>query len=173
MPTPSSSSSAIAIPKRKKKQHFHRRNDSHDEQPEPRAAESPAASESMMSSSGRSSYASDTSPRSLGKSPASGSATTAPVPVPVSQAQIDRARARRSSFLSESLARSEYTVVDIGSVDNPRLITCVKASQGFDWNQELFLPSYLDHECESLERRQEPVKDIIVTDEEAAAFFPQ
>lgn len=38
---------------------------------------------------------------------------------------------------------------------------------------ELFLPSYLDYEFESLERRQEPVEDIILTDEEAAAFLPQ
>ena len=104
MPPSQSSSSAIAIPKRKKKQHFHHRhnrNDSGSEQPEPQAAESPAVSESLMSSSGRSSYGSETSPRNLGKSPVSGTATTAPVPIPVSPAQIDKARARRSSFLSE------------------------------------------------------------------------
>ena len=81
-------------------------------------------------------------------------------------------------------------------------ITCVKASQGFDWNQgkhanshiisslssiakfawnliangfrtEIFLPSYIDHDSEDLERRQQPVRDIILTDEEAAALLPQ
>ncbi|KIW03060.1 uncharacterized protein PV09_05709 [Verruconis gallopava] len=168
-------SSAIAIPKRKRKQHF--RNDSHGERPEPQAAESPAISESMMSSSSaRSSYdCGATSPRSLGKSPVGtgSSAVAATVPSPVSLTQTDRARRRTSSFLSESLAKSEYTIVDIGSEDSPRLITCIKTSQGFDWNQELFLPSYLDHEFEPLERRQEPVKDIVLTDEEAAAFLPQ
>jgi len=120
--------------------------------------------------SGRSSFGSEASPRNLGKSPVTGA--TAAVPVPVSPTQADRARSRRCSFLSESIAKSEYTVVDIGSEENPRLITCIKASQGFDWNQEIFLPSYIDHDFESLERRQDPVEDIIITDEEAAALLP-
>ncbi|KAF2436122.1 hypothetical protein EJ08DRAFT_579422, partial [Tothia fuscella] len=72
-----------------------------------------------------------------------------------------------------SLARCEHTVVNIGQEDAPRLITCVKASQGFDWNQEIFLPSYVDHEFENLERKHEPVQDIILTDEECAALLPQ
>lgn len=54
-------------------------------------------------------------------------------------------------------------------------ITCVKASQGFDWNQDIFLPSYLsdgDHQ-NALERRLDPVEDIFITDEEAELMFPQ
>ncbi|KAL1632109.1 hypothetical protein SLS56_003998 [Neofusicoccum ribis] len=51
-------------------------------------------------------------------------------------------------------------------------ITCVKASQGFDWNQDIFLPSYADYESSELERRQDPVQDIILTDEEVASMFP-
>jgi hypothetical protein len=139
MPT-TSGSSAIAIPKRKRKQHFHQLHSaSHTERPERQTAESPATSESMMSSSGHSSFGSEVSPKSLGKSPTTGS-TTASVPMPVSVAQVDQARQRRSSFLSESLmrgdmvwgklmketgeslARSEHTIVDIGSEDNPRLV---------------------------------------------------
>ncbi|QDS71566.1 hypothetical protein FKW77_005841 [Venturia effusa] len=81
--------------------------------------------------------------------------------------------ARRSSLLSSSLAKAEHTVVNVGSPDAPRLITCVKASQGFDWNQDIFLPSYLEHDSEDLEHRQQPVQDIILTDEEAAALLPQ
>jgi len=82
------------------------------------------------------------------------------------------------------------------------LITCVKASQGFDWNQgtcfrrvgsyvtwslhhwlwggvscadgatEMFLPSYADFHFDDLERRQDPVEDIVVTDEEVKNMFP-
>ncbi|KAF2088665.1 hypothetical protein K490DRAFT_39718 [Saccharata proteae CBS 121410] len=72
-----------------------------------------------------------------------------------------------------SLSRSEHIVVNVGHPDAPRLITCVKASQGFDWNQDIFLPSYCDHDTSDLERRQDPVQDIILTDEEAAEIFPQ
>jgi len=54
-------------------------------------------------------------------------------------------------------------------------ITCVKASQGFDWNQDIFLPSYAsDHDYTSdLERRQDPVEDIFISDEEAEGMFPR
>lgn len=69
-------------------------------------------------------------------------------------------------------------------------VTCVKSSQGFNWNQgttwdlrivreladeklELFLPSYIDYDHQDLERRPDPVQDIVLTDEEAAAIFPQ
>ncbi len=73
-------------------------------------------------------------------------------------------------------------------------VTCVKSSQGFDWNQgrttafdlrkrmdaltgdattELFLPSYADYDSLDLEHKAEPVQDIILTDEEAAAMLPQ
>ena len=74
-------------------------------------------------------------------------------------------------------------------------MTCVKSSQGFDWNQgitsstqpsndletdqdgvtELFLPSYAhsDYDSHELEHKQDPVQDIILTDEEAAAMLPQ
>jgi len=38
---------------------------------------------------------------------------------------------------------------------------------------ELFLPSYADYESQDLERKQDPVQDIVLTDEEIAAMFPQ
>ncbi|KAL1310853.1 hypothetical protein AAFC00_001085 [Neodothiora populina] len=80
---------------------------------------------------------------------------------------------RRPSLLSSSLSRSEYTVINVGGPDGPpRLITCVKSSQGFDWNQDIFLPSYMDYESD-LEHRPDPVREIVLTDEEAAAIFPQ
>jgi hypothetical protein len=39
---------------------------------------------------------------------------------------------------------------------------------------DIFLPSYAsDHDSSELERKQDPVEDIVLTDEEAAAMFPQ
>ena len=38
---------------------------------------------------------------------------------------------------------------------------------------ELFLPSYADYDSQELETRQDPVEDIVLTDEEAAAMLPQ
>jgi hypothetical protein len=69
----------------------------------------------------------------------------------------------------------------------------VKSSQGFDWNQgssistyctliavadgstttELFLPSYANHVAQDLEHKPDPVEEIVLTDEEAAAMLPQ
>ncbi|GAB7324770.1 hypothetical protein MBLNU13_g08621t1 [Cladosporium sp. NU13] len=72
-----------------------------------------------------------------------------------------------------SLSKSEHTVVDLGHSGTPRLVSCVKRGQGFDWNQELFLPSYVDYDSQDLERRQDPVEDIVLTEEEIAAMFPQ
>jgi hypothetical protein len=44
--------------------------------------------------------------------------------------------------MSATFSKQEHTVVNIGEEENPRLITCVKASQGFDWNMGMsFLPS--------------------------------
>ncbi|KAF2134567.1 hypothetical protein P153DRAFT_371924 [Dothidotthia symphoricarpi CBS 119687] len=79
---------------------------------------------------------------------------------------------RRQSLMSESFSRAEHTVINVGDAESPRLITCVKASQGFDWNQEIFLPSYADYHFDDLECRQDPVQDIVLTDEEAKNMFP-
>ncbi|KAI9707120.1 MAG: hypothetical protein M1836_000080 [Candelina mexicana] len=81
---------------------------------------------------------------------------------------------RRVSLLSSSLSKQEHTVINVGHPDGPpRLISCVKASQGFDWNQDIFLPSYADHESGALERKKDPVHDIILSDEEIKELFPQ
>lgn len=37
---------------------------------------------------------------------------------------------------------------------------------------EIFLPSYADYQFDDLERKQDPVQDIVVTDEEVANMFP-
>jgi hypothetical protein len=36
---------------------------------------------------------------------------------------------------------------------------------------ELFLPSYADYESQNLERKQDPVQDIVLTEEEIAAML--
>jgi hypothetical protein len=38
---------------------------------------------------------------------------------------------------------------------------------------EIFLPSYADYRFDDLERRQDPVEDIILTEEEVRNMFPQ
>ncbi|KAG0647367.1 hypothetical protein D0Z07_6989 [Hyphodiscus hymeniophilus] len=81
---------------------------------------------------------------------------------------------RRPSLLSSSLSKQEHTVINIGDPDGvPRLITCVRSSQGFDWNPEIFLPSYVECDFESLERKRDPVHEITLSDEEVKAMFPQ
>ncbi|KXT18816.1 hypothetical protein AC579_8231 [Pseudocercospora musae] len=86
---------------------------------------------------------------------------------------------RRPSLLGSSLSKSEYTVINLGGHGGSehqslRLVSCVKSSQGFDWNQELFLPSYANdgYDGQDLEHRPDPVFDIVLTDEEAESILP-
>ncbi|THV80561.1 hypothetical protein D6D29_06055 [Aureobasidium pullulans] len=143
-------SSSIAIPKRK----------------QPSTDSSGFASSS--SSSPYPSWANNASfsPSSLASTSASPSSASTP-------SSMARYAERRPSLLGDSLSKSEYTVVNIGGPEAPRLITCIKTSQGFDWNQEIFLPSYLDYDSTGLEHRPDPVHNIHLTDEEAAAIFPK
>jgi hypothetical protein len=46
-------------------------------------------------------------------------------------------------------------------------------NQFADNDVELFLPSYVDYDQHDLEHKQDPVQEIILTDEEAAAMLPQ
>ncbi|KAM3070108.1 hypothetical protein ACMFMF_008460 [Clarireedia jacksonii] len=121
-----------------------------------------ASKAAATSSSSSSSYSS--SPPTPQQSPSSASSS------PNSRYGHDRKR----SFLSSSLSKQEHTVINIGDPDGtPRLITCVRSSQGFDWNPEIFLPSYMECEFESLERKRDPVHEIRLSDEEMKQMFPQ
>ncbi|KAH7410365.1 hypothetical protein DE146DRAFT_733136 [Phaeosphaeria sp. MPI-PUGE-AT-0046c] len=84
-------------------------------------------------------------------------------------------RRRRESLMSPSFSEASHTVINVGGDEHPRLISCVKASQGFWWNQEIFLPSYTHHNFDAgeLERRQDPVAEIWVSDEEVERMFPE
>ncbi|KAK6527894.1 hypothetical protein TWF281_009159 [Arthrobotrys megalospora] len=74
---------------------------------------------------------------------------------------------RRQSLLSSSLSKQEHTVFDLGTRDGTaRLVTCVKAGQGFDWNQEMFLPHHSDITIPPLSERVDVVHEIILDDED-------
>lgn len=96
------------------------------------------------------------------------------------------------------IASSSYKSINLSSHNDPdeppRLITYTKHSQGFTWNDELFLPGYLlgryggsrrrrhrwdddddeqmDDIMDSNDPERCPVTEIFVTDEEAAAMMP-
>ncbi|KAK3060588.1 hypothetical protein LTS18_011024 [Coniosporium uncinatum] len=143
-------SSSIAIPTRRKKA--------------PAVTQLSDSNSDSFPSSSSSSYGYGT-PKSVASSSTAGT--------PRDGYQHQHQHYRRPSLLSSSISKSEHTVINIGGPDAPKLITCVKASQGYEWNTELFLPSYADrgHSSE-LERKQDPVVDIFLTDEEAAAMLP-
>ncbi|KAI1822207.1 hypothetical protein F4861DRAFT_410696 [Xylaria intraflava] len=80
---------------------------------------------------------------------------------------------RRPSLLSSALSKEECTHVNVGDPDGPpRLISYLASSQGFAWNPEMFLPSYLDLDYEPLENRREPVHEIRLSDEEIKNMLP-
>ncbi|RSL39082.1 hypothetical protein CEP54_014252 [Fusarium duplospermum] len=80
---------------------------------------------------------------------------------------------RRPSLLSSSLSKQECTVINIGEPDGPpRLISYLSSSQGFAWNPEIFLPSYIDCDYVPLENRRDPVHEIFLTDEESKNMLP-
>ncbi|KAI1173404.1 hypothetical protein F4777DRAFT_451505 [Nemania sp. FL0916] len=80
---------------------------------------------------------------------------------------------RRPSLLSSALSKEECTHINVGDPDGPpRLISYLASSQGFAWNPEMFLPSYLDLDYEPLENRQEPVHEILLSDEEIKSMLP-
>ena len=52
-------------------------------------------------------------------------------------------------------------------------ISYLSSSQGFAWNPELFLPSYVDFDYTPLEHRRDHVVDIRLTDEDVKKILPQ
>ncbi|KXJ90295.1 hypothetical protein Micbo1qcDRAFT_74694 [Microdochium bolleyi] len=93
--------------------------------------------------------------------------------VPPSTSKPKMLHQRRPSLLSTAFSQDECTVINIGDPDGPpRLISYLASSQGFTWNPEIFLPSYLDYDYTPLEHRREPVHDIVLTDEESKKLLP-
>jgi hypothetical protein len=81
---------------------------------------------------------------------------------------------RRRSLLSSAISKEESTVINIGDPEGPpRLISYLSSSQGFTWNPEIFLPSYIDCDYVPLENRRDPVHEITLSDEEVKNMLPQ
>jgi len=57
--------------------------------------------------------------------------------------------------------------------DSDSQISYLSSSQGFAWNPELFLPSYVDHNYTPLEQRRDHVVDICLSDEDIKKILPQ
>ncbi|OAA50554.1 hypothetical protein NOR_01004 [Metarhizium rileyi] len=115
------------------------------------------ASSKALGSSSMSSYSSSPSRSSPSASPATKMLHT-----------------RRPSLLSTAISKQESTVINIGDPDGPpRLISYLSSSQGFVWNPEIFLPSYIDCDYVPLENQREPVHEIILSDEESRNMIPQ
>jgi hypothetical protein len=57
--------------------------------------------------------------------------------VPGSPERIVRIKGQDADYscLAPTFSSAEYTVINVGEEEAPRLISCVKRSQGFDWNQ--------------------------------------
>lgn len=81
-------------------------------------------------------------------------------------------RQRRPSLLSPALSKQECTTINVGEDDQPRLISYLSSGQGFMWNPEIFLPSYMDCDYVPLENRREPVHEILLSDDEIKSILP-
>ncbi|OTA03318.1 hypothetical protein A9Z42_0037500 [Trichoderma parareesei] len=120
-----------------------------------------------VGSSSDSSYSSSPSPSSPSASPKSKAKGKEKETVPALES-------RRPSLLSSAFSKQECTVINIGSPDGPpRLISYLSSAQGFMWNPEIFLPSYIDCDYVPLENRRDPVHEIHLTDEEMKNMLPQ
>ncbi|ERT02704.1 uncharacterized protein SPSK_00584 [Sporothrix schenckii 1099-18] len=82
---------------------------------------------------------------------------------------------RRPSLLGPAIAQEEARVINIGDPDGPqRLISYLTSSQGFEWNPEIFIPSYIDCDYTPLDHRpREPIHEIFLSDEEIEQMFPK
>lgn len=92
----------------------------------------------------------------------------------------------RSSPLGPAMLESNtYKSINLNGPDPddpPRLITFTRSGQGFTWNEELFLPSYMIGRYTGRGRRKQydgdlgeddvEVAEIFITDEEATKMMP-
>ncbi|CAK7208414.1 hypothetical protein SCUCBS95973_000094 [Sporothrix curviconia] len=98
---------------------------------------------------------------------------SAPAPPTVMEQRM-QGHNRRPSLLGSAIAQQEAHVINIGDPDGPpRLISYLASSQGFVWNPEIFIPSYVDYDYTPLENRREPIHEIFLSDEEIEQMFPK
>ncbi|RDA84973.1 hypothetical protein CP532_3873 [Ophiocordyceps camponoti-leonardi (nom. inval.)] len=119
------------------------------------------------------------SPKAAGGSSASSYSSSSSPSSPSSTPGGSTMHTRRRSLLSSAISKQQCTVINIGDPDGPpRLvgmtpISYLSSSQGFAWNPEIFLPSYVDCDYEPLENHCEPVHEIVLSDEESKDLLPQ
>ncbi|PHH84287.1 hypothetical protein CDD83_2203 [Cordyceps sp. RAO-2017] len=112
--------------------------------------------------------------KAMGSSSASSYSSSPSPSSPSSTPGTKMLHARRPSLLSSAISKQQCTVINIGDPDGPpRLISYLSSSQGFAWNPEIFLPSYVDCDYEPLENQCEPVHEIVLSDEESRDLLPQ
>ncbi|KAG5969610.1 hypothetical protein E4U58_001305 [Claviceps cyperi] len=108
------------------------------------------------------------------ESPSMSSYSSSPSSSPSTSPGTRMLHSRRPSLLSTALSKQESTVINIGDPDGPpRLISYLSSSQGFVWNPEIFLPSYVDCDYIPLENTREPVHEIVLSEEESREMLPQ
>ncbi|PHH82263.1 hypothetical protein CDD82_6512 [Ophiocordyceps australis] len=132
-------------------------------------------SSSIFISAGRSAATSfdNTSSKAVVSSSASSYTSSSSPSSPLSLSKSKFQHSRRPSLLSSAISKQECTVINIGNPDGPpRLISYLSSSQGFVWNPEIFLPSYVDCDYEPLENQCEPVHEIVLSDEESSNLLP-
>jgi hypothetical protein len=111
MSSPATSSNAIPIPPRKSKVHA-------------------PVDNSLASSSSYGSYAAST-PSSSPQQGVKKRRESLMCTVPARSIRDDATDA----IIAPSFSAASHTVINVGEESHPRLISCVKASQGFTWNQ--------------------------------------
>lgn len=148
---------------------------------------SPASSSEMTPSISASSSSSTASPSSLysagtpptrsakGKEPVTPlSQLSQSVPVSTPTRKQQQMHRRRPSLLSPAILHQEAHVINIGDPDGaPRLISYLSSSQGFIWNPEIFVPSYVDYDYTPIEHCREPIIEIFLSDEDIQKIYPQ
>ncbi|KAI1331585.1 hypothetical protein F5Y16DRAFT_360306 [Xylariaceae sp. FL0255] len=132
----------------------------------------PATRSSAYAESSKASPGSPSSTSSVSSSPQTRVPAKSESPQPAHKPKT--IHLRRPSLLSSALSKAECTHINIGDPDGPpRLISYLSSSQGFAWNPEMFLPSYLDYDYEPFENnRREPVHEIRLSDEEIKQMLP-
>lgn len=160
-PNMSSSSNAIAIPRRKGK---HPAASRHSIDSSSSSSASTPSTPSYASHSRNYQFTPTENRFSYGSYGSSASSS------PSNSPQSASSMRRRESLMSATFSKAEHTVINVGEEECPRLvwarilrlqscrvssrttantpqITCVKASQGFDWNQGKSLSQYCRNGC--------------------------
>ncbi|KAH8754841.1 hypothetical protein F5883DRAFT_572688 [Diaporthe sp. PMI_573] len=96
---------------------------------------------------------------------------SAPIKDSKSAQKQNKVHERRPNLLSPALSESRSTTIGVRNEGSSELICYLNTSQGFEWNPELFLPTNCDYT--PLGAKSDPVKDIIVTDEDSKTMFPR